>query len=334
MKKQDAEKRPNGNRDEAKPPFFVLGSQRSGTTLLRLMLHTHPNLAIPFETGFMTAFARDASFVTPWHGRLSRYQDLRSGTEIESLLDDIVNFPFVRAGDLKIDKPLILSKNVDSFAGLIDAIMKEYARAHGKTRWGDKTPEYTEDIDLIWRLFPCCKFIHLVRDGRDVVLRQLKVPFDHWFSKSLPLLATRWARKTTICHKVGSVLGPEYYLELRFEDLIQNPEPVLMRITDFLGEPYSSQMLNYAEAPKSSVPQYPDDLENRNQIEAVHKHSFGALDRKMVNTWRTAMSKADRIIFEQNAGHALDLFHYEREHLASTLRSRVKNLYFNAWVRY
>jgi len=321
------------NPSESHVPFFVLGSQRSGTTLLRLMLHNHPNLAIPFETGFMTAFTRDASFITPFHDRLSRYQNLKSRTQIESLLDEVIQFPFVRAGDLAIDKKAVLSRDVESYSGLIDAIMKEYARSRGKQRWGDKTPEYTEDIDIIWRLFPGCKFIHLVRDGRDVVLRQLKVAFDDWFSKSLLVLAMRWAHKTTICHKVGSVLGPQFYLELRFEDLIQNPEPVLRRICEFLGEPYSRQMLDYAKSPKSSVPQYEGDLD-QHKVEAVHKHSFGELDRKMVNTWRTAMSKADRIIFEENAGYALDLFNYERERLPSSLSSKLKNLYYSTWVRY
>jgi hypothetical protein len=321
------------NRRESKAPFFVLGSQRSGTTLLRLMMTCHPNLAMPYETGFITAFARDASFITPFRNRLSRYDNLQSRSQMASLLDDIMTFPFVRAGDLGIDKELILSKEIDSYPGLIDAIMTEYAKARGKNRWGDKTPEYTEDIDIIWRLFPGCKFIHLVRDGRDVVLRQLNVRLENWFSKSMPLLAQRWAYKTTICHKVGSVLGPEYYMEERFENLIQNPETVLRKICDFLGEPYSAEMLNYKKAPKSAVPQYPG-AENPKEIEAVHKHSFGELDRKMVSTWKNKMSQADRIIFEQNAGYALELFGYEREHLPATLGSRLKNLYFNTVVRY
>jgi hypothetical protein len=252
---------------------------------------------------------------------------------MEKLLDEIMSFPFVRAGDLEIDRDKVLSRDIESYSDLINAMMTEYAKSRGKTRWGDKTPEYTEDIDIIWRLFPGCKIIHLVRDGRDVVLRQLKVALQNWFSKSLPLLSARWAYKTTICHKVGSVLGPDFYIEERFEDLIQDPQPVLRRICDFLGEPYSDQMLEYQRAAKTAVPQYPG-AENRKQLDAVHKHSFGELDRKMVSTWKTKMSKSDRIIFEQNAGYALDLFRYEREHLPATIASRLKNLYFNTVVRY
>ena len=306
-------------------PVFLLGSQRSGTTLLRLMLNKHPNIAIPYETGFMTAFMRDTSFLTPAWNRLQKYPDLHDANQREALVNDIMTFPFVRSGDLEMDKDAVLRQDIGTYPELIDAIMTQYATKHGKRRWGDKTPEYTEDIDLIWELFPGCKFVHLVRDGRDVALRQLKVNVSHWFSKSMPVLADRWARKTTICHKVGNVLGPAHYLELKFEDLIGDPEAVLRQICEFLDEPYAQEMLDYAESSKKAVPQH---------VLTAHTHSYSELDPKMVRTWEHEMSRADQVIFDQIAGHALQLFGYERRHRDATMGSRLKNLYYATLVRY
>jgi len=167
----------------------LLGSQRSGTTMLRLMINNHPNLAVPHETAFMTVF----------YHKLQEYGDLSKRENAAHLLEDISQYHLVVRGNHITDKSAILSYPISSFSNLINAIMSEYAKAQGKSRWGDKTPYYTPDIDILWQLFPGCKIIHLIRDGRDVLLSQLKI---NWLSNSVPQLAEDWRWKTTICHKV------------------------------------------------------------------------------------------------------------------------------------
>jgi hypothetical protein len=194
--------------------------------------------------------------------------------------------------------------------------MTEKAKQMGKSRWGDKTPFYTPDIDILWRLFPTAQIVHLVRDGRDVLLSQRGI---RWMPSNVTRLAGDWRWKTTIAHKVGSVRGPEYFLEARYEDLVREPETVLRKITDFLDEPYAPEMLSYHENAQSAVPA--DSLR-------WHRSSVRAPDRSKVYEWKTKVSVADRIIFEEIAGDALDLFGYEREYHRRTLRSRMKNLYY------
>lgn len=300
--------RPNAR----KPPFFVVGSQRSGTTMLRLMLNQHPNLAVPHETAFITVFFR----------RLQAYGDLSRRENAARLLDDVAQHPLVVRGGHIPEKEAVLAYPIASFADLVDAILSEYARVRGKARWGDKTPFYTLDVDVLWRLFPGCKIIHLVRDGRDVALSQRRI---RWCSKSLPRLAEEWRWKCTVCHKVGSVLGPQHYLELKYEDLVLDPEGCLRVICAFLEEPFVAEMLSYPQTARQVVP---------GESLQWHGHSVQMPNPNKLFAWKHRLSAADRIIFEQVAGPALDLFGYERERNPSTLGSRLKNLYYSLVVRW
>src|SRR5688572_22151706 len=102
-----------------KPPFFLLGSQRSGTTMLRLMLNNHPNLAIPHESVFITNYFQ----------RLSDYGDLSNRENARRLLDDVCQHPQVRRGKLIFDRDAILDRKIESYRDFVDAIFQTYAGA-------------------------------------------------------------------------------------------------------------------------------------------------------------------------------------------------------------
>jgi Sulfotransferase family len=294
-----------------KPPFFILGAQRSGTTMLRLMVNRHSRLAVPHESKFILVF----------HPRLARYGDLREAANRERLLEDIQNHPAVRDGELVPDSAKVLKHRVETYGDLVDAVMIEKARSMGKLRWGDKTPFYTPDIDVLWNIFPEARIVHLVRDGRDVAVSQKRM---EWLGNSLPRLAADWRWKVTICHKVGSV-RPDHFLEVKYEDLVRTPEPVLRRICEFLEEPFEPEMLRYHETAEKAVPA--DSIQ-------WHKSSVRPPDETKIGVWGTELSKSDRIVFEEVAGDALDLFAYPRERLKSTLGSKLKNLYYSVVVRW
>jgi len=288
-----------------KPPIFLLGSQRSGTTMLRLMMNNHPNLAIPHESAFITIYYR----------KLGDYGNLGNKVNARRLLSDVSQHPLVRRGQLIGNPEAILSRPIASYRDFIDAIFQTYADSLGKARWGDKTPFYTPDIDLLHRIFPSAKFLHLVRDGRAVVLSQKSI---EWMSGNLPKLILDWRWKTTIAHKVGSVLG-DNFLEIRYEDLVLQSEKMLRRICEFIDESYDEAMLSYSEKAGEVVPT--DSLK-------WHRNSIKPPDPSQLDRWKTDMTRAERIIFEQLAGDTLDLFGYEREHLAPTMASRALKLYY------
>lgn len=293
-----------------KPPIFLLGSQRSGTTMLRLMMNNHPNLAIPHETAFITIYDK----------KLSAYGDLSDKDNVRRLLNDVSQHPLVKRGNLIRDSDAILRRSIASYRDFIDAVFQAYADSLGKARWGDKTPFYTPDIDVLHRIFPDAKFLHLVRDGRDVVLSQKSI---EWMSGNLPKLILDWQWKTTIAHKVGSVLG-DNFLEIRYEDLVRQPEEMLRRICDFICESYDPAMLSYSEKGEGIVPA--DSLK-------WHRNSIRPPDPSRLDRWKTGLARAERIIFEQLAGDTLDLFGYERENLAPTMASRALKVYYTLLKR-
>ncbi len=288
-----------------KPPVFLLGSQRSGTTMLRLMLNNHPSFAIPHESAFITIYYR----------KLQKYGDLGQVDNARRLLEDVSRHPLVKRGKLVTDPDAILSYPIRDYSGFVDAIFRAYADSLGKARWGDKTPFYTPDIDILRLVFPDAKIIHLVRDGRDVVVSQKSI---EWMSSNLPKLIQDWRWKTTIAHKVGAVLKDDY-LEIRYEDLVRHPEENLRRICNFLDEPYDPTMLEYSDSATGVVPE--ESLK-------WHRNSIRPPDPSQLDKWKTQLSKAERTIFEQLAGDTLDLFGYEREHLAPTTASRMLKVYY------
>jgi hypothetical protein len=292
-------------------PFFVVGAQRSGTTMLRLMLNQHPHLCVPFESGFIPVFER----------RLGQYGDLRDPRNAARLVRDIAAYPKVSKGELLADPEAVLGQPITGYPDLVRAIFTVYAERKGKARWGDKTPAYVTELDVLWRLFPGCRILHLVRDGRDVALSVRRLS---WGSRNLPHIAADWAGKVVLAHKIGGVLG-DHYLALRYEDLVRDPEAALRVVCRFLGEPYDPAMLRYERTAKQEMPA--DSLR-------WHRSSVRRPDPARAAEWRHAMSRADRIIFEQIAGEALELFGYPREHLSSTWVSRLKNLYYGAVRRW
>jgi hypothetical protein len=113
-------------------PIFIVGCQRSGTTLLRLILDSHPNISCGPETRFLADFARITS--PPMWPRMQQY-----------------GFP----------KEYWHRK----FAELFDSFQSDYARRRGKNRWADKIPRYALYLEYLDQLFPSCQVVHVIPDG-------------------------------------------------------------------------------------------------------------------------------------------------------------------------
>lgn len=288
-----------------KPPIFIVGSQRSGTTMLRLMLNAHPHIAVPHESGF----------ITPVYRKLAEFGDLADPANRRRLLEEIGRNPHVQRGQLIVDAEAVLAAPASDYRGVVDAIFSGFAASKGKQRWADKTPSYTEDIDIVRTVFPDCKIVHIVRDGRDVALSHKGL---NWGSTNVVRLAQSWQWKVTIAHKVGAVIAPDYF-EIRYEDLVREPETVLRQICDFVDEPFDEAMLNYSETAKAEVPT--ESLQ-------WHEKSVRPPDPGQAERWRQGLSEAERALFEQTAGETLAMFGYPLENRPSSLSSRALKVYY------
>src|SRR5262245_11393925 len=145
------------------PTPFVVGVGRSGTTLLRLMLDAHPQMTIPPETHFVPAVIEACRPAARPESAVEAMTSVRQwgdqGIDAAEMLDR-----------MRALEPLDAAAALRSFYAL-------QAERQGKPRWGDKTPVYVESMDLIGEALPEARFIHLIRDGRDVALSRARRGF-------------------------------------------------------------------------------------------------------------------------------------------------------------
>jgi hypothetical protein len=276
----------------AGPPLFVLGCGRSGTTMLRLMLDAHPDLAVPWESHFIVSLWKDRR----------RYRT-SSGYDAQHMARDIAGSPMF--GQWKVPDQILWGR-IDAlerpgFADVIDAVFMSYADTKGKRRWGDKTPIYVRSIPMLSRQFPTARFVHVIRDGRDVALSYLSVP---WGPNDIWRAARRWKQDVSAGRRHGVSLPPSRYLEVRYEEMIRDPRAVLVRICQVAELPFVEQMLEYHR-----------DGSDRLASPEAHKPYHASASKPPtagLRDWRTQMSPEALVAFESVAGNLLEELGYGR----------------------
>jgi hypothetical protein len=294
---------------------FIVGSGRSGTTMVRAILDSHPDVAVPNETGFLTRMARRSTRTS---------YERPDGFDVGSFVSDLDREEQFRQWDLSLD--LVGSSLTDvPVHGLADAIRRIYglyASERGKTRYGDKTPSYVLRMPLLAELFPEACFVHVIRDGRDVALSYLEIP---WGPRTIHEAALDWKRHVGRGRRAGRALGPGRYLEVRYEDIVEDPERVTRLICSFVGVGFEPAMLRYFERA--------DEL----AAGISHFRNLYLPPTKGLRDWRVEMTPADAAVFGVLAGDFLDDLGYERGPRARGLaRARVRRGQLGvllAWTR-
>jgi hypothetical protein len=216
----------------AERPIFVVGCPRSGTTLLQLMLHAHPRIAIPPETRFL---------LTAYRSRNS-YGDLRVEANRRALARDITGHRKTLFYDLGLDAEEVVAEitgGPPTIGSVFGAVFRAYARRFGKPRWGDKRPGYYECIPGLLRMFPDAQIVHLIRDGRDCVASLKSMP---WAQQNIYEMVSTWTEAIDSGRRAARRLPAGAYAELRYERLVADPEGQLRALCDFLGEDYDPAM--------------------------------------------------------------------------------------------
>lgn len=222
------------------PRVFVTGCTRSGTTLLQRVLDAHPDLAVSNDTHVVprSVLAGDADPGMPMTAEL---------------LDEVTCYKrFSRLG-IGIPVAARLAADAPTFADFVRRLFDELARLQGKRSAGEKDPEYVRRMPLLGRLFPETRFVHIVRDGRDVALSTLAWVTPQRFLGQLELWRTEpvgvcalWWRRQVLAGLRGRLeIGPDRCLELRYEDLVRSPGPLADGLAGFLGLAPSDAMLEY-----------------------------------------------------------------------------------------
>lgn len=186
-------------------PIFIVGCPRSGTTLTRCILNAHPNISCGPETRLLREIDR----------MMNAYRDVMQSYDF--------------------DETYFYGKIADFF----NEFKMEYAHKKNKKRWAEKTPRYSFHLDFISKLYPDFQVVHIIRDGRDVILSHL----DRWGYKRAIQATEEWKDSIITVAKFSKNLPENQYFEMRYEELVLEPEKTLKTLFNYLEEPWDSVVL-------------------------------------------------------------------------------------------
>ncbi len=278
----------------AKFPVFIVGAQRSGTTLLRMLLNAHSEIAIPEEARFLMPLLEARHLDAGFHGEDYRklVSFLRASEEYR--LWNYDSAPLFT--DLESREGIGLRE-------LMERLYGSFVQSEGKRYWGDKSLFFRR-IDILARMFPQGSFIHIVRDGRDV--------FDSWrkmdASKDCaPAVALDWRLKLNLIERAFVRVPADHTLTIRFEDLLANAEAVACSTCDFLGVDYEEGMLDFHKKSRRYVGDHHSQL------------IFRPIETGNQSKWRNSLSHAEKVAFDLVAGRQLDRYGYGRSNEARSI---------------
>ena len=288
---------------EASNPFvFVVGCPRSGTTLLQRMLDSHPALAVANDSHFIPRCMEKVApeLVAP----ASNGAPVPLSTE---LVDGVEGYHRLRRLGLSEEQGRQAARGVGDYGSYVAALYTAFAARHGKRLGGEKTPDYVRRLPLLAGLFPEARFIHIIRDGRDVALsvmgwaHEKKGPgkLEMWADSPLATSALWWAWQVESGRSAGRALADERYLEVGYERLVREPGVELNRIASFLNLPFADEMLRYHEGKTRSDP-------------GKSAKSNWLPPTPGLRNWRDQMTPRDVELFEALTGDLLDALDLRR----------------------
>jgi Sulfotransferase family len=272
-------------------PIFIGACPRSGTTLLRSMLNTHPSVAIPRETRFLPAV---------WENR-ARWRDL-DDTETRSRLAMLItDLSWTRAD--RLDTPIDelvkrLMAAPPTLGSILGTCFESYAQATGKRRWGDKRPMYARYLDGVFSLFPDAQFVNVIRDPRASVASMRKL---NWFGGAIGPGLDLWERSVRAVDPWRDVLHSDQFTDVRYEDLVADPTTLLTGLAQFLGLSADSVpvMLTFHEHVDETVTRY-------------HSRLSEPISTDSVRAWEDTLDPDEIALIEHVTGRWMDRFGYDR----------------------
>jgi hypothetical protein len=266
------------------------------------MLDAHPALAIPPETHFIPKLVRIHK---------------RAGDPREAAIETITTHR--RWPDFHLDEAAFASRvrklPDPSVTCVLRAFYELYAEREGKSRWGDKSPPYLRKMRRVASVLPEARFIHLVRDGRDVALSMLEV---EWGPRTVSEAAQKWVAWIERARRQSRRV--DHYLELRYEDLVRDPEDKLRRVCGFTELDFAPEMLRYHERAPERMTEVTRDFQigggpRLTAEDRARQHRFVSDPPRQdrLERWRSEMAADDQKEFAAIAGELLTALGYPLE---------------------
>ncbi len=283
-------------------PLFIIGNPRSGTSLLRVMLTSHPSICIPPECGF----------IQWWH---EKYKDWKvefnqDKLKLESNISDIQSSRKFETWNLKSNeiKEVILVNKPTNYSEISLCIIAAYAQNQKKEAiyLGDKNNYYLGHLSLINSIFPDAKFVFIVRDGRDVACSYLainKMNIHSIYKPNLPHdineIAKEWVANNHLMNDFIDENTARNIFLLKYEDLVKETKSSLSDLCNFLEISFSEKMLTY----------YQQQLEPVETIEWKRK-TIKPPDENGFGKYKSVLTRNEIDIFNDVAELVLERYRY------------------------
>jgi Sulfotransferase family len=265
------------------PPVFIVGSPRSGTSLMRRLLDRHPAVAICGETHFYRLV----------YLRRKAFGDLNDPANRRRLIAEYFSSHHIRRAKLDsaefVDR---LSREATSYRAMFTAMLSYYAEMHGKRRYGEKTPQHAFFLETLCEWFPNAVILHMIRDPRASVASLQRA---EWTPGSVVTNARTWLEHNRAARLFRDRPG---YLEVRYEALVTDPVTELRRICAVIGEEYS---------PLMQQPEVVLSAESKPSM-----RSRAAVTSERLDVWRSELTAAQVAQIEWVLGSELENFGYTR----------------------
>ena len=280
------------------PFFFILGRPRSGTTLLRTLLDVHPNINIPLENSGMIHLYFKYRKVKNWDRK-----------KLNNLFKDFRNLNFIETWNLDWDHiEAIFNQTSDKqlyFHEIIRAYYFHYQSEFTKEQiscLGDKSPLNSLYSLELYQAFPNAKYIHLVRDYRANLASMSKHDI---FSPSSTAMLMQWRKSANQITKLAKE-HPGNFLQIRYEDLVMDPEATYEKICRFLKVEYIPDLLD-PKYRKNAI----SNIYNDATIAQWHPDLSGKISTSNIDKWRSELSSGSVRKAEYIARKTGQIFHYE-----------------------
>ena len=267
-------------------PIFVIGGERSGTTLIMSILGCHPKIAVPEVAWYYPRFR-------PY---IHTYGDLSDIENLGTLCEEMaygLKTPFwdmdVNPATFGQEITEAANEKEPSFAGAYCAMLDRFAQEMGKPRWGEKTPYNMFYMKEILEEFPNAQFIFITRDGRDASADYLESSFG---PTNIYCAAKLWNMGQDAVKPFRKSLPADQWYEVLYEDFVTEPEKYLRDICSYINEEYTDELLNFHQT----------KIAQRRGQTKDHAPLGSPVSDKYVGIYKNLLSKRDQGIFAWVAG--------------------------------
>ncbi|MDR9367170.1 MAG: sulfotransferase [Balneolaceae bacterium] len=279
--------------------FFVLGTSRSGSTLLQSMLSSHSELIVPPETHFFNSYQH-------------LQKEFKSTNRRTDFRERVIDFWYdqkTRIRDLNLQKEEVLklaeNLNLANPLELFTLQLTMYRVERDKLIIGEKTPRHMLHVSDILDAYPGAKIISLFRDPRAKAYSEIKAQFG---SPSVLVSTKRWKKYVRVHEQLQQELDKKQYLMIRYSDLIADAEGVLQKICDFLGVSFEKQMLNYYDR---------DETGFADGETSWKKRTLKPIQKNRNEDWKSALTNWQIALIENTAGDYLKKMNFKTSNVKS-----------------